>query len=130
MLPLVRHIVSDILLLSHAIEVQRERLRGIDALPATIDQPDYRDELSDIRTSLIHDEQRLAACYSELSSLGLEAHTPFDGSVDFPAVMNRRRVRLCWHPDDEQVDHWHEIGQTKEQRQKIGAQQFGHESLN
>lgn len=130
MLPLVRRIVADIIQLSKAIEVQRERLRGIDALPGTSDQPEYRDELSDIRGSLEHDEQRLAACYSELSSLGLEAHTPFDGSVDFPAVINRRQIRLCWQPEDERVDHWHEVGQTKDQRQKIGPQQFGAESLN
>jgi hypothetical protein len=130
MLPLVRSIVADIIQLSHVIEVRRERLRGIDALPATSDHPDYRDELSDIRGSLADDEHRLEACLSELLSLGLEAHLPFDGSVDFPAVLNRRQVRLCWQPEDQQVDHWHEIGQTKEQRQKIGAQQFGVESLN
>lgn len=130
MLPLVRRIVADIMQLSHSIEVQRERLRGIDALPETSEQPEYRDELTDIRGSLANDEQRLEACYGELASLGLEAHVPFDGSVDFPAIMNRRHVRLCWQPEDEQVEHWHEIGQTKDQRQKIGTQQFDVESLN
>ena len=130
MLPLVRRIVADIIQLSHSIDVQREQLRGIDALPETIDQPDYREELSDIRGSLADDEQRLEACNSELLALGLQAHVPFDGSVDFPAVMNRRSVRLCWQPEDDSVEHWHEVGQSKDQRKKIDAQKFGVESLN
>jgi len=130
MLPLVRLIVADMMRLSDSIDVHRERLREIDELPETIDQPDYRDELSDIRGSLVDDELRLEACLSELSALGLQAHVPFDGSVDFPAVMNRRRVRLCWHPGDAQVEHWHEVGQSKDQRQKIDPLKFGAESLN
>lgn len=130
MLPLVRSIVADITQLSRSIDVQREQLRGVDALPETIDQPNYREELSDIRGSLAEDEQRLAACLSELSALGLQAHIPFDGSVDFPAIMNRRSIQLCWQPEDDQVDHWHEVGQSKDERKKVDAQMFGVESLN
>lgn len=130
MLPLVRRIVDDMIRLSRSIAAQREQLRVIDELPETIDQPDYREELSDIRGSLADDEQRLANCLSELSALGLAAHLPFDGSVDFPAVVNRRRVQLCWQPDDSQVEYWHEIGQSKQERKKIDPKKFGVESLN
>lgn len=130
MLPLVRRIVADILRLSGSIDAQREQLRGIDKLTATIDQPDYREELSDIRGSLAEDEHRLEGCFSELAALGLEVHQPFDGSIDFPAILNRRSIRLCWRPEDERVEHWHEIGQSVKDREKIDPSKFGLESLN
>jgi hypothetical protein len=130
MLPLVRRIVDDMVRLSRSIATQREQLRVIDGLPETIDQPDYQEEICDIRGTLVDDEQRLEACLRELSALGLEAHLPFDGSVDFPAVVNRRSVRLCWQPEDATVEYWHEIGQSQQERKKIDAQKFGVESLN
>lgn len=130
MLPLVRRIVADMLQLSRSIDAQREQLRGIDKLAETIDQPDYREELSDIRGSLLDDERRLEFCFRELTALGLEPHQPFDGSIDFPAVLNRRQVRLCWCPDDERVEHWHEVGKSVQTRQKIDPAKFGLESLN
>ena len=129
MLPLVRHIVADIMQLSRSIDAQREQLSVIDKLPETIDQPDYREELSDIRGSLAADEHRLGVCLSELAALGLEAHQPFDGSIDFPAMLNRRRVHLCWRPEDERVEHWHEVGKSME-RKKVDSKKFGAESLN
>ena len=71
MLPLVRRIVDDILRLSRSIDAQREQLRGIDRLTETMDQPDYREELSDIRASLADDEQRLRGCFGELADTNL-----------------------------------------------------------
>lgn len=130
MLPLVRRIVEDMIQLSDSIGAQREQLREIDNLPETIDQPNYQEELTDIRGSLAEDEQRLEDCRSELTALGLETHHPFDGSIDFPAFLNRRQVRLCWHPDDKQVEYWHEIGKSVTERQKIDSSKFGQGSLN
>ena len=122
MLPLVRRIVADMEVLSKTVDCQRERLSVIDQLPETIDQPDYQEELADIRGSLEAEEERLQACVRELHALGLEPHLPFDGSVDFPAVINRREVRLCWHPDDEGIEYWHEIGEVSADRQKLDSE--------
>jgi hypothetical protein len=130
MLPLVRRIVADLVHLNEAIESQQEQLKGIDRLPETIERADYQEELRDIRTSLSDDQKRLQMCLGELAALGLEPHLPIDGGVDFPAMLNRRRVRLCWHPDDERVDHWHESGQSPESRKKVDPHTFGQESLN
>ena len=76
------------------------------------------------------DEKRLQMCLDELAALGLRPHQPIDGTVDFPALMNRRQVRLCWHPDDERVDHWHEPGESFSDRKKIDPQAFGQGTLN
>ena len=119
MLPLVRRIVADMQQLNQTVQRQRERLAVIDQLPDTIDQPDYQEELADIRRSMQSEEEQLNACIRELNALGVEPHMPFDGSVVFPAVINRRAVCLCWHPDDEAVEYWHEMGQTPSLRQKL-----------
>jgi hypothetical protein len=130
MLPLVRRIAADMLHLTHAIAAQREQIREIDQLPETSEHVDYQDELSDIRGTLADDEKRLDDCRRELSSLGLEAHVPFDGAIDFPSILNRRRVQLCWHPEDDRVEHWHEAGQPRQDRKKIGSLEFGVSSHN
>jgi hypothetical protein len=119
MLPLVRRIMADMERLNETVQRQRERLSVIDQLPDTIDQPDYQEELADIRGSMESEELQLKACIRELNALGLEPHMPFDGSVDFPAVINRRAVCLCWHPDDESVEYWHEMGEGFSERQKL-----------
>ena len=106
--------------LHETVERQRERLSVIDQLQGTTDQPDYQDELARYpRINARTKKQRLAACVRELNALGLEPHTPFDGSVDFPAVINRRAVCLCWHPSDQGVEYWHEMGEPSSSRQKV-----------
>ena len=130
MLPLVRRIVRDILQLQAAIDVQTKQLEVIDSLPDRIEQADYREEVSDIRESLADDQQRLDDCFAELLSLGVEWHHPFSGAVDFPAECNRRSIRLCWIPGDEEVMYFHEPGQDPSDRKKIDPDWFGAESLN
>lgn len=122
MLPLVSRIVDDLLRLDRAIQAQREQLSGVDKLASTIDQPDYQEELSDIRGSLDHDQQRFETFLGELKSLGVSPHLPFDGSVDFPTDLNRRHVRLCWQPGEDRVEYWHEVGAPKNHRLKLESQ--------
>ena len=133
MLPLIRRIVADMVAINQSIQRQKEQLEGIDALPSTIEHSNYQEELRDIRSSLADDEARLQECVSELASLGVTPHLPIDGSVDFPATLNRRAVSLCWHPDDDAVRFWHEVGgegsDASQIRQRVEGQKFG-DSLN
>ncbi len=118
-LPLVRRIVSELMGLQSLIDAQREQLRGIDALTETIDSRTYQEEVEDVRDSLEDDQQQMQACIDELESFGVVVHEPFDGFVDFPAVLNRRPIRLCWHPADERVNHYHELHQSPSDRKKL-----------
>lgn len=120
-LPLVKRIIADMERLHETVERQRERLSVIDQLQDTADQSGNQEELADIRSSMQDEEEQLAACVRELNALGLEPHIPFDGSVDFPAVINRRAVCLCWHPDDNGVEYWHEMGEPSSARRKLDA---------
>lgn len=117
MLPLVSRIVDDLLRLDRSIKAQREQLSGIDERSATIDHADYKEELTDIRGSLDYDQRKFESVLSELTSLGVSPHLPFDGSVDFPTELKRRHVRLCWQPGEERVEYWHEIGASRDRRQ-------------
>jgi len=119
MLPLVRKIVGDLLRLDDSIKAQSEQLRGVGELVETINHTDYQEELSDIRGTLDRDQRKFESYLSELLSLGVEPHLPFDGSVDFPSEMSHRQIRLCWHPGDDQVEYWHSVGQTRNQRRKL-----------
>ena len=118
-LPLVRQIAADVALLHLAIEGQRSQIREIDRIPDTIQLADYHDELRDIRSSLELDETRMEKCVAELLSLGIQPHQPIDGGVDFPAILNRRRVQLCWLPGDSQVEYWHDVDEPCSRRQKL-----------
>lgn len=129
MLPLIRRIVADMITLNESIERQKEQLRGLDDLTDTIDQAHYQEELNDIRVSLADDEARLEKCLAELAALGVEPHLPINGYVDFPTTLNRRPVRLCWHPDDPTVAHWHEPGTPPQSRSRIDDLEFGEEGF-
>lgn len=120
-LPLVRRIVADMLRLQESMGTQQEQIREIDRMTHTIANATYEEELSDIRASLELDQARMDSFFAELSMLGVNAHEPFDGSIDFPAVMNRQPVYLCWRPEDECVEFWHQPGQPSEQRKKLDA---------
>ncbi len=121
MLPLVSRIVADLVSLNQSILTQRTQIREIDRMTGTIPIADYRDELGDIRSSLHADEASFEKCLAELVSLGVVLHQPIDGCVDFPGVLNRRSVRLCWAPGDEGVKYWHESNEPCENRQTFEA---------
>ena len=108
-LPLVRRIVQDIVRLNQNIEAQKEQLSAVDAAGSAFDNNAYRDEVNDVRDSLIQDEEDLDRCLQELAELGIQPHVPIDGFVDFPACRNRRRVKLCWNILEDKVCHWHEV---------------------
>jgi len=129
MLPLVRRIAADLVLLHHSIEAQRTQLQGLAEVEEIADQANYADELRDIRSTLADEERRFRACLAELAALGVEPHVPIDGGVDFPATMNRRTVRLCWVPEELEVAHWHDVGQPREMRRRLDPRAFPTESI-
>ncbi|TWU34386.1 DUF2203 domain-containing protein [Novipirellula artificiosorum] len=119
MLPLVGRILADAAKLSQSIENQRLQLNGLYPFRETIPRNFYDDELHDIRRTIEASESRLKACHDELAMLGVVAHVPFDGSVDFPAIVNRQPVMLCWNPNDASVGYWHEAGAAVTHRHRL-----------
>jgi hypothetical protein len=130
MLPLVRRIVAELTRLSQSIATRRLQVEGVSQLQGTSSFPAYQEELNDIHSTIEQEEERLRECLLELTSLGIEPHYPIDGSVDFPASLNRRGVRLCWNPNDDAVIHWHEVGEPATDRKRIDPQTFGTQNMN
>lgn len=122
LLPLVGSIVREMAEIHGQMELQRAQLSGLDEISLTIESDTYEEELADVRTSLEDTEQRFEACCQELKELGVRAHDPFDGSVDFPAIYNRRLVSLCWTYGEERIEHWHELGEAGKIRRELKAE--------
>ncbi|TWT83538.1 hypothetical protein CA13_50030 [Planctomycetes bacterium CA13] len=119
MLPLIRHILDEARQLSLSIEQQRQQLAGIDDAVETIDREACREEVKDMRATVEDDESRLTACMDELTAIGARPHVPFDGCVDFPAIVNRRPVMLCWNRSEPTVSYWHETDDTSSDRLRV-----------
>ena len=44
---------------------------------------------------------------------------PRRGLIDFPAIVGGREVFLCWEPDEESVEFWHDIESGFAGREKL-----------
>lgn len=104
-LPLVRKIVADIVSLHQR---WRETIVALDVLASAqrADAPNDRGE------QLEREAQALAReiddCQRELESLGILLKDRRQGLVDFPTLMEGRRVLLCWRLGEPEVQFWHE----------------------
>ena len=118
LLPLVRRIVREMAELADSMEMHRVQIEGLDKIGQTIEDDAYEDEVADIRKSFLLVEEQFESCRAELNALGVDAHDPFDGGVDFPAIKDRRQVSLCWFLDEDKVAHWHERSDNGAKRRK------------
>jgi len=111
MLPLVAHIVGDILDLNRrlgGLEVEQARL---DRQRRTLDWParsrryQVRDELADL-------EAKVKAACEELDQLGVRLLDSTKGRVGLPTAVNGHRAFFSWMPGDEGLRFWHFLGET------------------
>ncbi len=55
------------------------------------------------------DTLRLREYVEELRALGVEPKSGTEGLVDFPALLNGRKVYLCWKLGESRVLFWHDL---------------------
>ena len=128
MLPLVRAIVQDLTKLSEEVAERRERLslllggRVVDATDP------YQEELMQVEEELENDSRLLQEYVNELRQLGVEPKTA--GLVDFPALLDGRKVYLCWQLGEPEVMHWHELHAGFRGRQPLSTESMEGESLS
>lgn len=108
-LPLVRAIVSDLVGLSREVADRRQRLSLLLAGKAKAERDPYHEELVQIQGEMDSDTQQLKEYVEELRSLGVEPKSGSDGLVDFPAILEGRKVYLCWKLGEPQVLFWHDL---------------------
>jgi hypothetical protein len=121
MLPLVRAIVRDIVQLSRDVLGRRERLAFLGTgRPQRRGDP-YDEELAQMEADLEKDTRQLQEYASELRSLGVEPKSATQGLVDFPAIVDGRRVYLCWRLGEPEVLYWHDLEAGYRGRQPLAV---------
>jgi hypothetical protein len=120
-LPLVRAIVSDLAGLSREV-IERRRRLSLLLEGRAVDSDDlYREELTQIGEELEKDSRRLRGYVEELRDLGVEPTSGPEGLVDFPAVVDGRKVYLCWKLGESEVRYWHETDAGFRERRPLAA---------
>ena len=59
-----------------------------------------------------------------LEILGCHLKSLETGLIDFPAVINKKEVWLCWKWNESEVSHWHHIHDGFNGRQSINSMKF------
>jgi hypothetical protein len=105
MLPLIRSIVQDILLVAS----QMKQL--------IIDNPDHYSEINEFN----HLKIELNKYLNELEELGCfyKDWNFTVGLVDFPAIIDGNEVFLCWRADEEQIQYYHLIDESYSSRKSL-----------
>ena len=108
LIPLLREELTQ---LQPAYSELRERwhdLASNEEVP--IDDPRVRDLcLNDIETRELLEEVEESLYY--FRELGVECRDIDAGLFDFPCLLEDRVAFLCWQVDEDEISHWHEIGQ-------------------
>ncbi len=106
MLPLVRHIVDDLM-------SSRERLARL--LPEKDRLDRHRRELVwtersrryALQEQIAEEERNAIQASSELDGLGLVLIDAELGQVGFPTMVNNRKAFFSWRPGEELISYWH-----------------------
>jgi len=110
MLPLVAHIVADLLERQRRQErlaVERDRLEQKRRSLSWSEQKQiYR-----LQDEIKEQEQGIAAACDELDQLGVALIEPAEGRVGLPTVVNGHLAYFSWRPGDEGLRHWHFAGE-------------------
>jgi len=122
MLPLVRAILSDLVDLSRQLTERRHRLSLLLGGEASYPRDPYHEELIQVREDLEKDGMRLHEYVEELRALGVEPKSGVEGLVDFPAVLNGRKVYLCWKLGEARVLFWHDLEAGYAGRQMVRSE--------
>ncbi len=116
-LPLVRAIVGDLVELSRDVTERRHRLSLLRSSTGRRDP--YQEELVQSEAELEKDGRRLREYVDELRELGIEPANGSEGLVDFPALVDGRKVFLCWKLGEPEVRYWHEPDAGYRQRHPL-----------
>jgi hypothetical protein len=108
-LPLVRAIVSDLVGLSRDLAERSQRLAQLSGDKSATGRDPYHEELVQVRKDMDKDVLQLKGYVDELRALGVEPKSGTEGLVDFPAILNGRKVYLCWKLGESRVLFWHDL---------------------
>jgi hypothetical protein len=106
MLPLVQHVVADILRQQTILVRLQPEQAHLDRHRRQLAWPE-RQRRYQVREEMAAAEQELQAALGELQSLGVTLLDSDSGRVGFPTIVNDRRAYFSWRPGEEGIRAWH-----------------------
>lgn len=120
LLPQVRRLVGQIVELSTQLPELQDQVRIAEyrkqRVTATAADSDRFEQAA---TALRGAEDDLVAAMQALERLGVQLKDPRIGLVDFLSYRNGELIELCWQLGEDQVAHWHRIGEGYAGRRPI-----------
>ena len=128
-LPLVRRIVEDIVRDHRRWQekiLELELIASTAAAAAVGRSADPATTARDERVTAVEREamaiaRDIDACERELEGLGIVLKDRRLGLIDFPAMLDGRRVWLCWRLGEPAVQYWHDLDAGYSGRQPLPA---------
>ena len=119
-LPLVRSIVRDVMELHRDLQWRCDRLQSLrERYPAAEDDSIYEQEVEHYAKELSADQHRFDDLLRELKQIGGTLTDPVRGTVDFPGLLDGRRVMFCWQPEESELCCWHSGPCSQSARQPL-----------
>jgi hypothetical protein len=115
MLPLVRHIIADMLDAEQNLGSLLWEKNGLEKNRRDLSWPERQRRyfLLDEVTRL---EQRRKDAVTELKGLGVKVLDSAHGRVGFPTIVNTKPAYFSWRPDETEVGFWHFAGDDDRRR--------------
>jgi hypothetical protein len=115
MLPLVRHIVAELMANEQQMGTLLWEQEGLERNRRTLTWPERQRRyfLQDEAAKL---ELRRTDAVAELKVLGVVVIDPAHGRVGFPTIVNTKPAFFSWQPEEEDVGYWHFAGDGDRRR--------------
>lgn len=104
MLPLIRHIVADVLACREDLRRMHPEKDDLDRRRRKLGWP-QRSRRYQLQEDIASTERRLAATLEELQGLGVVLLDPATGEVGFPTLIAKRRSLFSWLPGEADLGH-------------------------
>jgi len=104
MLPLVRHIVAEVVVCREDLHRMHPEKADLDDRRRRLGWP-QRSRRYQLQEDITTTERRLAAALEELKGLGVVILDPATGEVGFPTMIAKRRSLFSWLPGEEDLGH-------------------------
>ena len=119
-LPRVRRIVAQIAELSALLPELEDQARIAEyesKRPSA--GADNKDRHQQARDAVGGAELELLKAVASLNGMGIQLKGPLEGLIDFPSYRDGELIELCWKLGEDQVEHWHRIGEGFSGRKKL-----------
>lgn len=111
MLPLVKHIVTDILSLRQELARLVPEQNRLEKLRKCLGWPE-RSRRYQIQDEISRQESKLEEAQAELEPLGVLLQDLETGRVSFPTTVNGHRAFFSWQPGEDTIRRWHYLGEV------------------